>query len=140
MYVFFSPLEFARLQALPIHTHRMSRSGPRHHLHHASASGCHTLGRSSFFTFERKLACLCLSQSSLFKPHLIVSPSFHPNLSSPWNTSVAMFRRRPHLLHPPFVKNRSIGPYPVHRVIHAPVLSLLPLSSILLPPVPLSCC
>ena len=34
----------------------------------------------------------------------------------------------PHLLRPPFMQNRSIGPYPVHRVIHAPVLSLLPLS------------
>ncbi len=34
----------------------------------------------------------------------------------------------PHLLRPPFMQNRSIGPYPVHRVIHAPVLSVLPLS------------
>ena len=42
---------------------------------------------------------------------------------------------RPHLSRPPFVRNRSIVPYPVRRVIHAPGLSLLPLSSILLPPV-----
>jgi len=45
-----------------------------------------------------------------------------------------------HLLRPPFVQNRSIVPYPVRRVIPAPVLSLLPLSSILLPPVLLGCC
>ncbi len=46
---------------------------------------------------------------------------------------------RPHLSRPPFVRNRSIVPYPVRRVIHAPGFSLLPLSSILLPPVLLGC-
>ena len=39
---------------------------------------------------------------------------------------------RPHLSRPPFVRNRSIVQYPVRRVIHAPGLSLLTLSSILL--------
>jgi membrane-associated HD superfamily phosphohydrolase len=31
---------------------KMSRGGPRHLLHHASASGCHTLCRSSFTIFS----------------------------------------------------------------------------------------
>jgi hypothetical protein len=46
---------------------------------------------------------------------------------------------RPPLSRPPFVRNRSIVPYPVRRVIRAPDLSLLPLSSIPLPPVLLGC-
>jgi hypothetical protein len=49
------------------------------------------------------------------------------------------FGLRPLLSRPPSVRNRSIVLYPVRRVIRAPDLSLLPLSSIPLPPVLLGC-
>jgi hypothetical protein len=53
--LFFSCFFFPRVCQTPGPSNsppRMSRGGPRHLLHHASASGCHTLCRSSFTIFS----------------------------------------------------------------------------------------
>jgi len=112
----------------------MSRNSPRHHPHHASALGCHTLCSSSFTSSVNYHAYACRMRSSLFKPHLIRICLVLGTLLLSCSIDLC-----PHLLRPPFVQNRSIVLYPEHRVVPAPGLSLLLLSSILLPPVLLGC-
>ncbi len=60
------------------------------------------------------------SHASLFPPVFIRICPVLGTLLLPCSVDLC-----PHLLCPPFVQNRSIGPYPVHRVIHAPVLSVI---------------
>ena len=110
--VFFFFPEFARLWVLPIHF-RMCRNSPRHHPHHTSALGCHTLCRSSFTFNVNYHACACHMRSSPFQatPHCF--PQIFIRICLVLGTLLLPCSGglRPHLSRPPFVRNRSIVPY-----------------------------